>query len=311
MLICDAIYAHRYAWEKAGILHRDISVSNIMIFEVVCNGKVERIGVLCDWDLCKYIEQMLPNQRPRTIDRTGTWYFRSALSLLFPGKPYYLSDDIESFIHVYHYCVLRFHLTSRTQNLEKHVQTVYASSFVRQSDGAYTGSEEKLEQMERSTPPMKVYGNPTLDAFLTDIARLYSRHYSTIDIRGYRERYNPPPVQPVRLEDTAATRFSKFAKRRRSDESLQLAEPEKPKVVQVAREGDRATRSPLRDHEALFNLFVRYISGIADEKGEVVRWPTTTTKCEDLFKGTSVAPHKANNFASSNPSHDGGYSLDE
>ena len=54
------------------MLHRDISVNNIMIIEIQCgddsNPTIRRLAVLCDWDLCKYKEQM--NVVQRTPDRT-------------------------------------------------------------------------------------------------------------------------------------------------------------------------------------------------------------------------------------------------
>lgn len=70
--------AHRDAWVKAGILHRDVSVNNILIVEkqsVDSSGLVTviRVAVLCDWDLCKYKEQMGIVQR--TPDRTVRIFF--------------------------------------------------------------------------------------------------------------------------------------------------------------------------------------------------------------------------------------------
>ena len=37
---------------------------------------------------------------------------RSALSMLYPRKPYRLYDDLEGFVHDYHYLVLRYHRTN-------------------------------------------------------------------------------------------------------------------------------------------------------------------------------------------------------
>lgn len=39
--------AHHWVYEKSGILHRDISVGNVMFYR----NEGEAIGVLCDWDL--------------------------------------------------------------------------------------------------------------------------------------------------------------------------------------------------------------------------------------------------------------------
>ena len=44
--------AHQDAWEKAHILHRDVSMGNILI-------NVETgTGFLNDWDLCKYKDEL-------------------------------------------------------------------------------------------------------------------------------------------------------------------------------------------------------------------------------------------------------------
>ena len=62
--------AHKGAWELAKVLHRDISVNNIMIEEFYDKTGMlqEARGVLCDWDLCKHQDQM--NKGPQTGDRT-------------------------------------------------------------------------------------------------------------------------------------------------------------------------------------------------------------------------------------------------
>ena len=44
-------------------MHRDVSVNNILVVEKQSVGSsglvtVIRMAVLCDWDLCKYKEQM-------------------------------------------------------------------------------------------------------------------------------------------------------------------------------------------------------------------------------------------------------------
>ncbi|CAL1712781.1 unnamed protein product [Somion occarium] len=45
----DVITGHNWAWEIANVLHRDISISNVMFHRR--DGRV--IGVLCDWDLAE------------------------------------------------------------------------------------------------------------------------------------------------------------------------------------------------------------------------------------------------------------------
>ncbi|KAI0701130.1 hypothetical protein C8T65DRAFT_741826 [Cerioporus squamosus] len=312
-LMCFAIIAHRQAWEKAGILHRDISVSNILIVEEG-RGKVVRTAILSDWDLCKYKEEMSKDMKARTPDRTGTWYFRSALSLLFPRRPYRLADDIESFVHVYHYCVLRFHETNKTKTLCNYVESVYDFVEVREADGAHVGSETKLEHMCSPTPQIIPTKNQTLKAFLTDIAKLCSEHYASIDLDQLAEDDDPskpkrPQENPNAVPAQAAL-LSEFAppptgKRQRSPERPSTPTPTaKKSTVTSNDQGRRAAEPKLNEHKDLQALFIRYATGHPDEKGYSVRWPAETTKCEDLFKGTSVAARKNNHFSSSRQSYD-------
>ena len=39
-------------------MHRDISLTNILIYEKIVGKKIERVAFLCDWDACKFQEHM-------------------------------------------------------------------------------------------------------------------------------------------------------------------------------------------------------------------------------------------------------------
>ena len=65
--VLSAISAHWEAWEKAGILHRDVSANNIMIDLNTDHG------LLLDWDLSKPRDQVgLGAAQPdgRTVSKT-------------------------------------------------------------------------------------------------------------------------------------------------------------------------------------------------------------------------------------------------
>ena len=47
---------HQEAWEKAGVLHRDVSIGNILIDTAA--DPSDPVGFLCDWDLCRYKEEL-------------------------------------------------------------------------------------------------------------------------------------------------------------------------------------------------------------------------------------------------------------
>ncbi|KAG2108560.1 hypothetical protein BD769DRAFT_1306910, partial [Suillus cothurnatus] len=92
----DALLAHKDAYEKAGILHRDLSIGNIVIFR----GK----GILIDWDLAKSIS----TKGPRQSTRTGTWQFMSAYLVQNQNAPHIVEDDLESSLYVVLWAALKY-----------------------------------------------------------------------------------------------------------------------------------------------------------------------------------------------------------
>ncbi|EPQ50662.1 hypothetical protein GLOTRDRAFT_82201, partial [Gloeophyllum trabeum ATCC 11539] len=103
-VIYECIYAHCGAFIDAHILHRDISVGNILIVRRTEAGVMLSEGLLNDWDLSKDVDI----QAPRQLDRTGTWQFMSGRLLLHPSKIHEVQDDLESFLHVMIYEGVRY-----------------------------------------------------------------------------------------------------------------------------------------------------------------------------------------------------------
>ncbi|KAG6839089.1 hypothetical protein C0991_005920 [Blastosporella zonata] len=98
----DAAQTHREAVEKADILHRDISVGNIMMKEV--EGVMR--GYLIDWDL-----SLDGTKAGVENEHTGTWQFL-AVRLFEKTKDGAVPiqnriDDVESFFHVATWIALR------------------------------------------------------------------------------------------------------------------------------------------------------------------------------------------------------------
>ncbi|KZT19627.1 hypothetical protein NEOLEDRAFT_1039253, partial [Neolentinus lepideus HHB14362 ss-1] len=83
--------AHKEAYEKADILHRDLSYHNIVL---IGDGDDER-GILIDRDLPRSLTS-LDTDDARVRGRTGTWQFISHALLQDPTKKHTIQDDLES-----------------------------------------------------------------------------------------------------------------------------------------------------------------------------------------------------------------------
>ncbi|PIL30413.1 hypothetical protein GSI_07600 [Ganoderma sinense ZZ0214-1] len=200
-IFVDVIQAHYNAWTLARVLHGDISVANILIVPPTRDSDRRR-GMLIDWDLSR-LECELGTGRTSTPDRIGAWQFRSALSLLYPWKPYRRSDDLESFVHVYLFLVCRFHPTDASP-LSGLVRTLFDT--VSLVDGVEVGGSTKRVLFTSSRSQIRVQGNPELQELLEDIVFQCSESYSRIDFDEMRRRYGfalPSPGERSREPLTA------------------------------------------------------------------------------------------------------------
>ncbi|KAI0073753.1 hypothetical protein K474DRAFT_1559234, partial [Panus rudis PR-1116 ss-1] len=88
----DALQALIDAYVKARILHRDISVNNILVSPSLGKDKAGR-GILNDWDIARKLEDSESTLR---LPRQGTWRFMSVALLGDQDKPHSIHDDLES-----------------------------------------------------------------------------------------------------------------------------------------------------------------------------------------------------------------------
>ncbi|KAI0066745.1 hypothetical protein BV25DRAFT_1849414 [Artomyces pyxidatus] len=130
--MCDVLEAHWIAFSEAKVLHRDISIGNVLL---TMEGDK---GLLIDWDLCKIVEN---EQAPRQEWRTGTWQFLSAALLANPtDKRHELCDDLESALWVVTYILCKFR-PSLFSKLSKHLFHIFDEAET--TDGVTVGGEGK------------------------------------------------------------------------------------------------------------------------------------------------------------------------
>ena len=136
---CSPI-GHHAVYEATHLLHRDVSIDNIM-FHNINNGETRKvIGVMCDWDLAKELDpsdiaigsivkdtvkSMFPPDTPaaptgeeqneRQNLRTGTVPFMALDLLTYDQVPRHLyRHDLESFFYVLVLFIAKYNPKTRT-----------------------------------------------------------------------------------------------------------------------------------------------------------------------------------------------------
>ncbi|KAF8902456.1 hypothetical protein CPB85DRAFT_1321777 [Mucidula mucida] len=183
--VADAMEAAQAAFTLARILHRDISVGNIMITS-------KDRGVLIDWDLCLVLDSNVVTHRP---GRTGTWQFLSVhlLNGRLPrggdaGKQsvtHSLVDDRESAFWVLLYIAL-LHLQHQSPPTDLYEKLIKWFDFNTVDDyHGDTGGYDKLNCLRGWADDVRTpvdFANPGLNALFTELAQVFMYRY-----RGFED----------------------------------------------------------------------------------------------------------------------------
>lgn len=222
-----ALLGHRDAWEKAKVLHRDVSIGNIMID--VESSEEDPRGMLIDWDVCRYEDE--PSTSEQLGGQTGTWPFISALALKYPKKPMDLADDLESFLYVILYMALRFHRHTFSPQCAKtvsHDELLYHNGlnsalavtayrlFCEEYDvgnGYRRGGQHKFAYTRTiGNPPMLpielLDSNSHLARLIEGFYAILRRHYRSVDLEEL-EKYVVERKKAVRDEHVGTPEESK------------------------------------------------------------------------------------------------------
>ncbi|GBE87345.1 predicted protein [Sparassis crispa] len=263
-VIFDALTAHREAWERAEVLHRDISIGNILIDEDPDNpgyhGAVPKVikGFLNDWDLCKYKDEL--DSEPTQKSRSGTWQFMSALLLQFPRKRYEVSDDLESFMHVVNWLALKWyrHRLRAGITLQQHTADTY--DHWARVDGYDLGGHEKLQQIRIGEVPFILSVKGGLSSLLEKLMELCHEHYKTIDMvalkLGRAESEEPEEDLPELLDETFAIHPAQLRRM-----VAVLAGPETGRDPARDFHTTQVPRPTLSSHSLIMDAFAEVLSG--------------------------------------------------
>ncbi|TFK88460.1 hypothetical protein K466DRAFT_450372, partial [Polyporus arcularius HHB13444] len=144
------IVAHAAAYKKAGIVHRDISTGNMLLYK---NSDGVWVGLLNDWELAKIVGR---NSEARQPDRTGTWQYMSANALNDPSKDIVVPDEIESFFHVLLYLAIRFLPHNLARDSIGRFMIDYFDGCTA-TQGVYRCGGRKLDAMSRGLIDLRTY----------------------------------------------------------------------------------------------------------------------------------------------------------
>ncbi|OSX55750.1 hypothetical protein POSPLADRAFT_1112105, partial [Postia placenta MAD-698-R-SB12] len=284
-LFC-ALIAHQDAWEKARVLHRDVSAKNVLLY---INSKTQLDGSIAtaflnDWDLCRYEKEL---GSATQYGRSGTWQFMSALLLKFPGlTPHGVSDDLESFVHVLNWFCLRFHRHDhRTVALQRLVASLYDVSEKDETSKEAFGGAAKLILMQSGKPAVRLARHGPLKTLLEQLSALCEEHYSGIDIEALEANPSDTPAAKV-AKPTPTVAFPEWNTRLRPNAQAHVPPSKKDAAQKVG-------AKVLSTHKAVMEAFADAIFGgavWADDKtnDQFANFKIGTTKGQStLSTGTS------------------------
>ncbi|OSD02560.1 hypothetical protein PYCCODRAFT_320476 [Trametes coccinea BRFM310] len=220
-VVYHALLAHKEAWEDHGVLHRDVSAGNILIFDGT-PGSSSPVGLLADWELSKSKEQIFDPQPTQRV-RSGTWQFVSVALQMYDWKPHLLSDDLESFMHVLNWMALRHMDTkeSRTsRGLAEHIHHVYDLAL---PEGAPLRQRMVTNGIPFFEPlrPNSQHPFVILTRKLTDLCK---RHYDELDIAHFQDAPRQL-IEACRVEEHANPIDSTTGGTRQNDSETPAALP--------------------------------------------------------------------------------------
>ncbi|OSX56276.1 hypothetical protein POSPLADRAFT_1062765 [Postia placenta MAD-698-R-SB12] len=274
-VLCYAILAHRDAWEKADVLHRDISVGNILLEDYIDEeGNPQVRGILNDWDMAKLRAEL--GGKPTQASRSGTWQFMSALLLMYPDqKQHELADDMESFVHLTNWLVLKWHkhkLTGKMALLSHHINVVYDA--YSKYDKFDVGGDSKLEKMRSKDVPFKPVASPVLQKLTKDLAKFCYEHHDAVKLEVERMEQGREEIQVSPHQTSSVNSVGRYKNPFASEPGVYL---EEYVALVEADQAPEPSKRVMDDHAHLFTIFQRALLKHSDSRLE-------PDKTQDQFK---------------------------
>ncbi|TFY77689.1 hypothetical protein EWM64_g6325 [Hericium alpestre] len=201
-IFLQLVRCHRIIFMKANILHRDLSVNNLLFIRDDDN---EPSGLLNDWDLGKRCKIDQTTETPSARHRTGTAPFM-ALDLLLDDPPQHLyRHDLESFIYILIFCAMHMNLDGTER--ERH------PSLYGWTDGSwkdiYLAKRELFSDVKRKLDPFLDEARPAFQPLISEwiwpLCMLLNE-VQAVEINRGRNQYSRSSKWATASENTAASR---------------------------------------------------------------------------------------------------------
>ncbi|KAK7687779.1 hypothetical protein QCA50_008998 [Cerrena zonata] len=263
-----AFTAHEEAW-KIGAVHCDISENNILL--VYDEERVFPRGLLIDWDLSEHPAEIDIYTPSNINNRRGTWAFMSALQQRYPKKPYHISDDIESFVHVILFCAIRYMSRDTVENLSNIIWGMFGCC-IQHEDGLLTGSPRKWAVVTSGQSPFTLVGaEENLAELISILLTTCKTHYDSLNLQYY-EKYCPSKVQSQSTTDHPQGPTFHF----RSDDITRELGEKAARMIAIGARERKIGESMLDDHTVIAQI----LSQMLKRDG----WPSTRDgKIDNLF----------------------------
>lgn len=190
----------------------------------------------------------------------------SAVRQRYPKKPYELSDDIESFIHVLIYCAARYldnTLAEDRDAFAMFIKDMYTTCS-QSSDGTYYGCRRKWDVIKSGQLPFELVAEPTYQVLLNKLLAICRHHYSNLDLQGLA-RFLPSDQLPV----AKAQSSPKSTSVRVSELEIEDIEYSPPvEVFDSSQTIPGLSRKPLDDHKVIYDVLRAFVTSQDD-------WPKT------------------------------------
>ncbi|KAL9098225.1 MAG: hypothetical protein Q9163_006079 [Psora crenata] len=159
---CDAIKGHRSLYQEGEILHRDVSVNNVIITDA--ENREDPKGMLIDLDLAKQLDHGLSGAR----HRTGTMEFM-AIEVL-EGAAHTYRHDLESFFYVFLWVIIRYGQgVKRDLPMNSRLRRWYTGTYADIADNKFAAMDKRQFGKITSEFPSQFEGVKPLAEELRDV----------------------------------------------------------------------------------------------------------------------------------------------